>query len=98
MLNWVKGKIIKWLAIDQVERQIAELYTLNSDLVNIGVDVHFKSPHMIYVFSKLNGGQIRHIEANFDNLKELNGFVKRVKDRYKAIDTIWDTPPMWERW
>ena len=58
----VKKKLRSWLGIKDnlYEIEIANLRTLYSNLTSIGVDVHFKSPSMIIVFSKLKGGQIRH--------------------------------------
>lgn len=62
------------------------------DLHNtIGVDVHFKSNHMILIFSKLNG-QLRHIDVGFNTLQELNNLVKHLKKRYGTNRCFVDSP------
>ena len=91
-MNWLRKKLKKWLGIKTNEIDIERLDILYSDLTSIGVDVHFKKPHMILIFSKLNGGQIRHIDADFDNMQELNSLVKALKKRYKPKDIFYDLP------
>lgn len=54
------------------------------DLAHVGVDVHFKSPHMILVYTKLNGGQIHHIDAEFKTIKELRDFIQSLKARFRT--------------
>lgn len=88
-------KIKKWLGIDQIKKQVDDLEHFTKalhNLVHIGVDVHFKEPHMILIYTKLNGGQLRHIDANFDNLKDLEVFVKELKEKFKTNRDIWDLP------
>lgn len=68
---------------------LGELY---SDLVNIGIDVHFKEPHMILIYSKLKGGQLKHIPVKLDSLVELNELVKHLKERYSTKKATWDIP------
>jgi len=103
----LRNKIRKWLGIernlelirinDEAVRHNMEIVRqhnkLLADLVHIGVDVHFKKPHMILVYSKLNGGQIRYIDVDFDNMEELNSFVTTLKKRYNTNKETWDTPP-----
>ena len=55
-MNWLRKKLRCWLGI---ETDIEKLNVLYSNLTSIGIDVHFKSPHMILIFSRLKGGQIR---------------------------------------
>ena len=91
-MNWVRGKIARWLGIDKQRMDIDTLLNEYNNLVSIGVDVHFKSPHMILVYSDLGGGQLRHIEASFDNLKELTEFVNSLRLRFKTNRVIFDSP------
>ena len=81
-----------WLGINKVEIEVNKLNRLYTDLTSIGIDVHFKEPHMILIYSHLNGGQIRHIDADFDNISDLNSFVRELKDRFKVTHTIYDRP------
>lgn len=88
----VKSRLRRWLGIERHEDRLDDLNQLYSDLVSIGVDVHFKEPHMILIYSRLKGGQLRHIDANFESLAELNDFVKWLKEKYKTEKTTWDVP------
>ena len=106
-MNWLKNKIRKWLGISNLEidtknleisinsskMRLNNLDALYADLVSIGIDVHFKSPHMILIYSNLKGGQLRHIEASFETLQELNDLVKFLKEKYKTKEITWDMPP-----
>lgn len=91
-MNWLKNKLRNWLGISKNEDIIMQLYQLHSDLTTIGVDVHFKTPHMIIIFSKLKGGQVRHIDAQFDSISELNHLTKQLKEKYRPKDIIYDLP------
>jgi len=99
-MNWLRNKFRCWLGIERNadiiyshEKDIAILNGTIKNLVNIGIDVHFKSPHMILVYSKLNGGQLRHIDADFKDLRELQRFVTELRNRFKTDYTTWDAPP-----
>ncbi|GAF91586.1 unnamed protein product, partial [marine sediment metagenome] len=69
-----------------------------NDLVHIGVDIHFKEPHMILVYTKLNGGAIYHIPANFKDTRDLLSFVRYLKDRYRTQEVTYDAPPHIRQW
>lgn len=97
-MNWIRKKLRTWLGIERNEEDIETLDRLYSDLTSIGVDVHFKSPHMILIFTKLGGGQIHHIDANFQDLKELNDFVRWLKEKYRPREVYWDLPPHLRNW
>jgi hypothetical protein len=92
MKNYLKNKLRLWLGVESLNSKVNRLDNLYADLVSIGVDVHFKEPHMILIYSRLNGGQIREVRANFNNLKELNEFVRELKQRYATNHEIWDFP------
>jgi len=108
-MNWLRNKLRRWLGITHNlelircnEKAISELSGIvhatdqrTKDLVNIGVDVHFKEPHMILIYSKLNGGQLRHISVAIDNTKELQQMVQTLKERYGTRETTWDKPRHW---
>lgn len=96
-MNKIRGWIQKWLGIVALIHRTNELYQLYSDLVSIGVDVHFKSPHMILIYSQLKGGQIRHIEANFASISELNSFVEELKGRFHTEQLTYDFPHGYDR-
>lgn len=91
-MNWLHKKLRKWLGVEQNETDIETLNRLYSDLVSIGIDIHFKNPHMILIFSKINGGQIRHIDADFKDLRELNDFARWLKEKYQTREICWDAP------
>jgi len=74
------------------ESHIRRLEVLTRDLVSIGVDIHFKEPHMILIYSRLNGGQIQEIKADFKNIQELQQCVKELKQRYNTKYETWDIP------
>jgi hypothetical protein len=99
-MKWLRRKILKWLKVDldHLESRYQRLDSLYKDLVNIGVDVHFKSPHMILIYSSLNGGQIKEVQADFKNLKELRSFVQELKFRFNTRVDCWDKPPGYSSW
>jgi hypothetical protein len=88
----LKRLLRRWLGIDQNSEDINGLNNLYRNLASIGVDVHFKEPHMILVYSRLNGGQLRHISAEFASLQDLNAFVKRLESEFRTTRTTWDLP------
>lgn len=90
--NWLRWKLSNWLGVDSYELRVRELEVLYRDLVSIGVDVHFKDPSMILIYSHLKGGQIRQISANFESIAELNDLVERLKHKYKTSIVIRDMP------
>lgn len=92
--NWLKAKLRHWLEIDELAREVTKLNQVMADLVNIGVDVHFKEPHMILIYSRLNGGQIREVRADFKDMRELMEFVREMKARFNTRSEIWDAPQM----
>lgn len=96
-VKWLKRKLREWLGVDQdvltLKTHIDNLYELNKDLVSIDVDVHFKNPHMILIYTRLNGGQLRHVEADFKDIKELTNFVRDLKRRFHTTRGIYDSPP-----
>jgi hypothetical protein len=84
-MNWIRRKLRTWLGIEEIDKHY-------HDIVNLGIDVHFKKPHMILIYSRFNGGLIKHIEADFQNLKELNEFVRELEIKYRTKKTIFDSP------
>ena len=89
----IKYKIQRWLGIEKLDTKIQRLDKLYQDLASLGVDIHFKEPHMILIYSRLNGGQIKHIEANFETMKDLMGFVRELQNRFKTERVFIDAPP-----
>lgn len=96
--NWFRNKIRQYLGIEDNSWEIVRQKQLISDLVHIGVDVYFKSPHMILIYSKLKGGQIRHIDVNFNNLNDLHECVKLLKEKYQTKHDTWDCPSGFREW
>lgn len=92
MKRYLKNKIRKWLGIDENESEIKRLEKLYSDLVSIGIDVHFREPHMILIYSKLNGGQLRHIPVDIGNIPQLEKIVRELKEMYGTTVETWDYP------
>jgi hypothetical protein len=78
--------------VRDLKRKMEEMDTLTKDLVNIGVDVHFNEPHMILIYSRLHGGQLRHVEANFKDMRDLNDFCRRLSEQYKTSRLTADMP------
>jgi hypothetical protein len=98
MKRWLRTKLRSWLGINSLDAKTERLFALNKDLVSIGVDVHFKTPHMILIYSNINGGQLRHIDANFDNMKDLSTFVHGLKKRFNTDVETWDVAPHLRGW
>lgn len=106
MNNWLKMKLRRWLGVEHDKelatkilnsqiKETARLALRLDDLVSIGVDVHFKGePHMILIYSRINGGQLREIQASFDNIADLNKAVKEIAARYGARQVTVDMPPI----
>jgi hypothetical protein len=92
MKAWLRGKLREWIGVDKQEIRINNLDSLYKDLASIGVDVHFREPHMILIYSRLNGGQIREVRADFTNMKELEDFVRELKSRYNTSHVVSDLP------
>jgi len=80
------------LANKNLKTRIESLEAFVQDVMHIGVDVHFKSPHMILIYTRLGGGQIREIEADFENLADLNRFCQRIKESFRTKQIIYDRP------
>jgi hypothetical protein len=86
LLNWIHKKIQNLLGITELQQQILtqmqyirRLEVLTRNLVSIGVDVQFKrDPSMILIYSRLNGGQIYEVRANFKDMRELKDFVEQL--------------------
>jgi len=91
-MNWLRTKLRMWLGIYNNDCKINRLNNLYKDLIFIGVDVHFKSPHMILIYSPLKGGQIREIKADFKNMKDLNDFVLELRNRFNTDNITFDLP------
>lgn len=91
-MDWIRRKLRQWLGVEKNTQDIKCLSELYGNLVNIGVDVHFKEPHMILIYSRLNGGQLRHIEADFKDLRQLDELVRELKARYRTDRETWDPP------
>ncbi len=92
MSDWIKRKIRGWLEIHHMAHEIEVMKKLHSDLVAIGVDAHFKEESMIIIFSHLNGGQVRHIPARFDNIRDLGRFVEHLKCTFRTDRVFVDAP------
>ena len=90
--SWIVKKALVWLGLEENQIQIDTLFDLYKDLVSIGIDVHFNEPHMILIFSKLKGGQIRHIEADFKDLRDLRDFTQELKRRFNTEKVLFDAP------
>ena len=86
----IRQKIRLWLGVQNNEHKINRLNELYSDLVAIGADVHVRDNNMIFIFSNLRGGQIRHIPMRFDTIKELDEFVRMLKARYRTKRCVID--------
>lgn len=85
-------RVKRWLGLTQQEVRLQRLERLTRDLVSIGVDVHFKEPHMILIYSRLNGGQIREIRAQFESIRDLDELVRGLRERYGTSAVTWDMP------
>jgi hypothetical protein len=80
------------IEISLLKRKVESLERFYQDVVHIGVDVHFRSPHMILVYTRLGGGQIREIDADFADLRELNQFCQCLKESFRTKQSICDLP------
>jgi hypothetical protein len=106
MKNWLRKVIRKWLGVEKiqtelrinerqicsVQRGIIRLNDLTKNLVTMGVDVHFTTPSMILVYSRIKGGQIREIRADFETMRDLADFVEEMKQRFNTDKVVIDTP------
>lgn len=93
MIKWLKNRLgitRLELEIKYLRSRIEYLQSIYTNLAHIGVDVHFKSPHMIIIYSKLNGGQMRHIDASFKTIAELNALVRDLRKKYCVKEVIYD--------
>lgn len=95
--DWLKMIVWRWLGLERLRVDITHLFDLNKDLVSIGVDVHFKTPHMILIYSRLQGGQIREISADFESMQDLSNFVQELKFRFNTGKVVTDVPRGFDR-
>ena len=60
----------------------------------VGVDVHFKSPSLVIVFTRAAGGQIRIFDADIGSLRALKEFADYIEYRYgiSKHDMWFDSP------
>lgn len=98
-MKWLKDKLgimaLESRLLEEnasLQRRIHYLEGVYKNLASIGVDVHFKEPHMIVIYSHLGGGQIRHIPAYFNNLTELNEYCRRLRKEFNTERIIFDLP------
>lgn len=47
----------------------------------------------MFILISLNGGQLRHVLVNFDNLSDLRSFVNELKTRFKTKHGVYDAFP-----
>lgn len=57
-----------------------------AELTKMGVDIHFKEPHLIFIVSTVGGGSIRHIPTKIDTMQDLRNMVHDLKERYGMFD------------
>jgi hypothetical protein len=88
----LKERILKWLGIPYIFKDLQRLDRITHDLVSIGVDVQYKEQSTIIILSHLNGGQVRQIPAHFKDLAELEQLIKGLKCQYNTSRDIWDMP------
>lgn len=98
-MNWLK----RWLGIDDLSNKIAKIDSkLNSeidriekrteDLVAIDTDLVFRGDSRIIISTKLNGGQVRIIEAHFVSIGEFMKLYEELVHRYNTSKTVTDVP------
>lgn len=81
MKNWLKNKLRCWLEIDRLEYSIDKIAQQLGEATATALDVHYKSNSIIIVASRLQGGNVRIVDADFDNLKHLREWVKHAIPR-----------------
>ena len=88
-MRWIKKKLQDWLGITEI---------IEGPVVGMGVDVSctMREPHMIMVFTKLNGGSVRFIPVNVGSSRELEDMVKSLKVQYGIREVHYDAPPGWD--
>lgn len=91
--HWIRNKLISLLKIDEIKEEVKELNRLYTNLVSIGVDIHFREPTTIIIISKLKGGQVRHIPTEITSIRELNNLTAALRHQYRTNRVIWDKPP-----
>lgn len=97
-MKWLKNKLTNWLGIDALDSQVHDLESRVDvleqqlkDATATALDVHFKSNTIVIVASKLKGGQVRIIDADFHDYVHMQDWVKWAIP--KATFEIQDTPP-----
>jgi hypothetical protein len=88
----IRNMLRKWLGIEENSTAIQINKNTIKDLVSIGVDVHFKEPHMVLIYSKLKGGQIKHIPVGFENIQDLENLIDMLRCKYKTDSVVLDVP------
>lgn len=82
-----------------VSERNAEVIRLLQDQICIASDVHFKSNSVIIVLSRLGNGQVRFIDAEFKDLRQLMEEMNRLKEIYQVPEErmFIDFPGGWRK-
>lgn len=95
MIVWIKKKLGIFSLEARLSKAEGRVELLEKQLANsleIGVDIHMKTPHMILIWSSLNGGMIKHIETNIKDMRALREMIKEIKNTYGCRNVTFDAP------
>jgi hypothetical protein len=83
----------------ELKRRVVDIDNFLIDTVHIGVDVTAgkSEKSRIIIYSRLKGGQIREIPADFHDIFEMERFVKELQHRFRTTNVTWDMPPQMRR-
>ena len=78
-LRW---KIRKWLGLGEI-------------FIGVDMAVSRRDQSCVVVISRLNGGSVRIIDCQFENVHEMNRLVRELQQRYgvSSKETFVDMPP-----
>jgi hypothetical protein len=100
----IKAKLRNWLGINDIACELSSVQQVVYDMKKwvvdgnaitaVAIDTHFHgdSESLIIVCSKLNGGTIRFIPAEFEHISGMMHFIEMMEKSYKPERFYFDGP------
>lgn len=91
-MEWIRKKLLKFLGVPEIAHRLSVVEDRIGALSQPGIDLDFKEQTQVYIVSKIDGGQIRHIPAHFDNRRDLDAFAQEIRQKFQKKPVIRKTP------
>lgn len=92
MINWLRRKIWLWLRLVRLESHLSSRIKSIEDLVQVGVDLNFKTPSWVVVCLKgKNQDIVRFFNLPDNDIAYILDYLKELERRYH-IRPVFDAP------